>query len=360
LSRRSSGPAANCRCSRAVASGSNLSMARPGLLAGRLVQPVEPGPEVVEPRPARSPARPPGGPTPGQSSSARSSVFAWSAPVGGGRSHGPPSAPDARLGRSGSSSAARGRAPRPTGRDPQAAGAGPGSCRPRAGGAAPAARPGTPPARRTRPPTRRSWPPLRPPPAEVPVQVGVGPPRPADDLPHAQLQAVVGQPVRAAEDRVQHRGLGHVRERRPEVRPQVPVAGPEQERVDVLGGRRLLEPADHRRQPSRASASRGRGTSGWPACRTAAWPPAAAPAPAARGGRPAPGRRPPRSPAAGPSAGRTPGPGCRPGGRRRPGSRGCPAAGPGPPRRPPGQRDHRVGRRPGDDSFGSCRFSDST
>ena len=73
------------------------------------------------------------------------------------------------------------------------------------------------------------------------------------------------------------------------------MARPEQERLDVLARRRLLEPADHRRLPAVLGGVQDRQRLAAGPVGTAAAPRGAGPARAARGARPSPARRPPRS-----------------------------------------------------------------
>ena len=58
---------------------------------------------------------------------------------------------------------------------------------------------------------------------DVVHQLCVAPPRAARHLVHAELELVVLQPVRLAQQRVEHRRLVDVREHDAEVRPQLPV-----------------------------------------------------------------------------------------------------------------------------------------
>jgi hypothetical protein len=87
-------------------------------------------------------------------------------------------------------------------------------------------------------------------PLHVALQVGVAPPQAAGDALHAQAQVVVLEPVGLAQQRVQDGRLVDVGEGGAEVAAQLAVACPQQERFDVLAGRRLLEPADQRALPA--------------------------------------------------------------------------------------------------------------
>ena len=61
---------------------------------------------------------------------------------------------------------------------------------------------------------------------------------------------MVLEPVRLAQQGIQHRRFFDVREDDAEMRAKLPVARAEQKRLDMLAGRRLLKPADHRALPA--------------------------------------------------------------------------------------------------------------
>jgi hypothetical protein len=56
--------------------------------------------------------------------------------------------------------------------------------------------------------------------------------------------------MRFAQQGIEHRGFGDMRKDDAEMYAELSVRRPEQKRLDVLAGRRLLEPADHRALPA--------------------------------------------------------------------------------------------------------------